>query len=833
MTQEKRNLPHFFLGATGQKEQFTSRSLGGGSKVAIPELDRQSHGNKLLGELNEVKQISQDQAEQINIDDISGPIGIQVEFDGLPDVELAFQSLANEQYKDAQKNIEIMNVVQQVDKTVATIFVPEGAISKLEKKITDYLEERKNKNGDPIDNKALINTIGAIRQASLQAFWTDDPEVFPSDNEEVWWEVWLPVRGNRQAVIEDFTKYANAAEMEVSCNYVEFPERSIVLAKGTKQQLSSSIVIVNSIAELRLAKETAGFFDELDVEEQQDWIEELLNRSTFEDSSVRVCVLDTGANYGHPLLSPLITEDDTFAVEPDWGTADENGHGTEMAGLAGWGDLSSVLDSSESHHIRHRLESVKLIKQSGDNAGRHLGDITAQGISLPEIENPECRRVYSMALSAQDSRDRGRPSAWSASLDSLAVDYLNGGAHPRLIVVCAGNVSQDWTAMKDYPNFNILEDVHDPAQAWNVLTAGAYTEKTSITELDASGYSVLAPEGGLSPFSTTSLTWEKQAPVKPELVLEGGNAAADDYSVVELPSLSLLTANSDYRERALTTTRATSAATSLLSKMSAELMAEYPEIWPETVRALLVHSAEWTDSLREQFAQGTTERKQNANLLRCCGYGVPSLPRALKSAANSLTMIIEDQLQPFYKQKGKGIKTRDMHLHELSWPYDVLQGLGDTPVIMTVTLSYFIEPNPSARGVKGRYSYQSHGLRFDVKRPLETTEQFRARINENARREEEASSAGEGDPDWAFGSDNRHRGSIHKDLWHGTAAALAERGVLAVYPAMGWWRSRQKLERFVSQARYSLVVSIETPETEIDLYAVVQNQIEAVSQVVV
>ena len=38
---------------------------------------------------------------------------------------------------------------------------------------------------------------------------------------------------------------------------------------------------------------------------------------------------------------------------------------------------------------------------------------------------------------------------------------------------------------------------------------------------------------------------------------------------------------------------------------------------------------------------------------------------------------------------------------------------------MRVTLSYFIEPNPSQRG-NSRYRYQSHGLRFDVKRPTET-----------------------------------------------------------------------------------------------------------------
>ena len=835
MSQGTRNHPHFFLGSVGKAELFTSPTSGGGG-TKPPEQDRQVHGEKLRGDLIEVKAANAALKEAISIEDVSGPIGIQIEFKGLPDIELAFESLANERSKNGAKNIEVMNVVKREDITYATIFVPDGKISVLETKITEYIEEKTNRRGIPSDHKSLINTIDSIRKASLEALWTDDVDVFPdSDAQVIWWEVWLPVRGDRQAIIDDFTRYSQAAEMTVSESIVEFPERTVMLAKGSKAQILSSAVLLNSIAELRLAKETAGFFDELAVEDQQEWIDELLARTQFSDeSSTRVCILDTGVNTGHPLLSPLLDQNDSYVVEPDWDTADTDGHGTSMAGLSTWGDLVKVMDSSDRHHIPYRLESVKLLRYGGDNDGRHLGNITAQGVAFPEIEKPGYKRVFSMALSAKDTRDRGRPSAWSASLDSLAADYINEGLDPRLFVVCAGNVSGDLKAMATYPDYNLLEDIHDPAQAWNVLTAGAYTEKIQITEPDTDHYSVLAPSGGLSPFSTTAHTWQKQSPVKPELVLEGGNAAADDSAAVSMPSLSLLTTNSDITQRLLTTTRATSASTALLAQMAAEVMVEYPEIWPETVRALLVHSAEWTNALKVQFDRGNTSRQKCAYLLRCCGYGVPSLSRALKSADNSLTMVIEDRLQPFYKEKGSPVKTRDMHLHELAWPKDLLLELGEAPVLMTVTLSYFIEPNPSARGVKGRYSYQSHGLRFDVKRPLESQGQFRSRINGRVSRDEDGSTiGGGGDPNWLIGSDNRHRGSVHKDVWRGTAAELAERGCIGVYPAMGWWRTRQKLDRFESPARYALVVSIETPEIEADIYSVVKNLIEIETEVIV
>lgn len=828
MPQDLRELPHIFLGATGQAELFTSPSTGGGSSPSLPDLDRQVHGTKLKNDLARLKEVSSEIKASISPQDVSGPIGIQIEFKGLPNIDLAFNSLASERSKDGAKNIELMNVVKRDNSTFATVFVPEGKLSVFEKKITDYLEEKTNRAGVPADNKSLINTIEVIRQASLEALWTDDPHVFPgNDDEVIWWEVWLPVRGNRQSIIDDFTRYSSAAEIQVSTSLVEFPERTVILAKGSCRQFKTSSILINSIAELRLAKETADFFDALPVAEQRDWTSELLDRAEFRDEvGTRICILDTGVNSGHPLLSPVISENDSYAVEPNWDTADMDGHGTELAGLAAWGDLSTLFSSNESRQIPYRLESVKLLRHSGDNDGRHFGNITAQGVALPEIEKPQYKRVFSMALSAKDTRDRGRPSAWSASLDSLAVDYVNQGQDPRLFVLCAGNVSGDLTAMKNYPEFNLVQDIHDPAQAWNVLTVGAYTQKTNLTGVGTNHYSVLAPDGGLSPFSTTAVTWPKQAPIKPELVLEGGNAAVDHLSAVNTPSLSLLTTNADITQRLLTTTWATSAATALLAQMAAEIMSVYPDLWPETVRALLVHSADWTDTLKAQFDNGGTSRQKYSHLLRCCGYGVPSLSRALNSANNSLTMVIEDRLQPFYKEKGSPVKTRDMHLHELVWPRDILEGLGETPVVMTVTLSYFVEPNPSARGVKGRYSYQSHGLRFDVKRPLESRDQFRARVNERARLEEEGSTIGGGDPNWLIGSDNRHRGSLHKDIWHGSAAELAERGCIAVYPAMGWWRTRQRLERHESEARYALVITIETPGVEVDIYNPVKSMVE-------
>ncbi len=227
---------------------------------------------------------------------------------------------------------------------------------------------------------------------------------------------------------------------------------------------------------------------------------------------------------------------------------------------------------------------------------------------------------------------------------------------------------------------------------------------------------------------------------------------------------------------------------------------------------------------------GNANKTNYVRLIRHCGWGQPNVDRALWSVGNSLTMVIEDELHPYKRDRGKSPESREMNLHALPWPREELEKLQNANVQMRVTLSYFVEPNPSARGSASKFYYPSHRLRFDVQRPLDaSTDDFVARVNAAAKREEEGDPVNPSDPDWYLGDRQRHRGSLHQDVWTGTAADLASRGFLAVYPAAGWWRTRPALERFDLPARYSLVVSILTEQTEVDLYNVIAQKLAIVT----
>ena len=430
-----------------------------------------------------------------------------------------------------------------------------------------------------------------------------------------------------------------------------------------------------------------------------------------------------------------------------------------------------------------------------------------------EIQAPYRKRIHCMAVTSTDTRDRGRPSSWSGELDQIASGVDNG--NKRLLIVSAGN--SDIEQAINYPDSQITDSLHDPAQSWNALTVGAYTQLTTITDPTLKGFSPLAKVNELSPFSTTSSTWEDKWPIKPEIVMEGGNMAVNaNGSAIECEDLSLLSTFYKPLERSFGDFNMTSAATAQAAHFAAQVQVRYPDYWPETIRALMVHSAEWPDELKRQFIEHDSKTRFK-KLLRICGYGVPNLERALHSASNSLTLIAQAELQPFKQEKGQG-KTCDMHFYNLPWPIEILRELHDAQVRMRITLSYFIEPGPGEIGWTDRYRYASHGLRFDIKSPFETPDAFKKRINAAARDEEderpETSSAS---GYWMIGQ-ARNKGSVHSDMWTGSAADLAESHYIAVFPVIGWWRERKYLGKCENKARYSLIVSINTPEQDVDIY---------------
>lgn len=804
---------HIFLEKTGSAIDYTSKRGGGEKK--IPPRDRYEHGRRIRQKLDEVWKRNQELAAERKAASLPTKDGMYLEFESAPEYELVTKSL-----EDRRKGIKLLSVRAEImeDKKIhkATVFIPTGKEQVFLKKVQAYLEKETETNKPR--HKELIESLEDIKLAVLESFWLGKKEWIPGD-EAKWCEIWLS--DDSEEVEAEFRRLANE-ELHIILRdeSLKFPERRVLLGKANRRQLQELIAASPHIAEFRRASEIV-FFDEMENKEQTEWAKDLLERMDVDDkTNVYVCILDTGVNNGHLLLRPVLSDEDCIVYEDSWGTHDHEGHGTNMAGLVVFGNLQEALESRSRVEIRHRLESAKILPDKGENDPKLYGAIVSQSISRMIISHPERQRIACMAISSPKySTWDGSPSSWSAAIDEIASGYLD--EQQKLIILSAGNIREleDWSA---YPDSNKTRTVQNPGQAWNAVTVGAFTNLTEIDETKYGG-KALAPAGGLSPYSTTSCMWDDKWPIKPDIVFEGGNVLRDSYGCTQCTELSLLTLHHRPFERQFSTIWATSAAAAQAAWMAAQIQAHYPQAWPETIRALMIHSANWTEQMKCQFLTGKNKSNYR-ELLRTCGYGVPNLEKALWCLRNSVNLVIQAELQPYDKSEdGNRYKTKEMHIHELPWPQQELLALADTPVTLKVTLSYFIEPGPGEVGWKDRYRYPSCLLRFDVN-GTDSRDAFLQRINAAIQEEDKKSDGG--GVSWTLGPNNRNKGSIHSDTWLTTAAQLAMSNYIGVYPAIGWWRERAWLGRWNRKIRYALIVTIETPEQNVDLYTPIQAMIK-------
>lgn len=710
-------------------------------------------------------------------------------------------------------------------RTSGTVFVPDDARQALSEKLTSYGTQTRASGRQ--QNEERFAPIDRFAAARLGDLWVDSRPMPDAANAE-WWECWCwPDR------LDHFEIKAAQLNLSVSADHLFFPERTVTFVFATTEAMARLVSSTDSVAELRLGRDTASFFMGVPRADQDGWIDALVALIADGRSATApaVCLLDTGINRAHPLLALMLQASDQHAVRAEWGVDDHAGHGTELAGLALYGDLTTALQATTPTVLAVGLESVKLLPPTGfpPTAPVSFGLVTQQAVALPEIAEPHRPRVFCLAL-GQDAVHGPRASSWSAAIDQSAADAQVDDVtqrHRRLFVIAAGNVP-DGLGVEDMEDWD-SQEIEDPGQAWNALTIGGVTQKAQIVEPAYIGWNAAAGVDDLSPYSRVSAAWSRSiAPVKPELLFEAGNRAVDPFDLSHLSgldSLSLLTTGHQTTVAPLTTSWATSAAAAQAAGMAAQLMADDPDYWPETVRALLVHGARWTPPMLAAFraAAGKTERMK---LARRLGYGRPDLERARSSRAARLALLAQATLQPF-RRDGQTVRMNAFHFYDLPWPRAALAAMAELDVRLRVTLSYFIDPNPSADAPLAPGRYRSFGLRFDLRKKGESVAAFERRINNLADTPDEDLDLVEPDAARLFGAKSVSAGSLHSDEWQCAAADLIDRDRLAIYPVGGWWKASRRPDISDRTARYSLVVTLDAGDAEIDLYAEIEQIIAA------
>ncbi|WP_158838762.1 S8 family peptidase [Polaribacter sp. L3A8] len=731
---------------------------------------------------------------------------------------------------------ELLNVKYDPKSKIqtATVFLPEDKKENLLKTVDKYLNQSTRK-GEPA-SKYFINRIDSFYKSSFFDFWVGNPDFIPNKEVRSWVELWFSIEENIDDYqIEHIKPILLVNDIQFDDNVLFFPERSIISVKVNLEELEELINSFPFIAEIRKSEELNSYWLDSGWKESEEWVKDLIERVSFNtDTNNYITVIDSGVNNGNPLISPVLSDNDKLTCNINWGVNDigARGHGTKMSGVAVYGDLKMLLESLEDKEINHRLESVKIIPPNGWKDDSRLPFYTDFAIKTAIINNPSFKRIFCFAISSQVDFDFGKPSAWSAIIDRNVFGEDN--EDKKVFLISAGNVQKEYE-YKDYPESNLNSQIFNPAQSWNAITVGAYTQKI-LPNLD-----MLAQVNELSPFSRTSSAWEPSWPIKPDVVFEGGNLIIRKNGDIDGDEdLELLTTSPQVTSfNEFSTINATSAATALASNFMAELRNVYNEAWEETLRGLMIHSASWTDEMKSQLNYDSSQ-KSKILMLRTYGYGVPDLIKAKESKTNFLTFISEEEIQPYFKDLDGSIKTKDVHFYQFPWPKETLQSMAEAEVKIKITLSYFIEPNPGEKGYSTKYSYQSAALKFSLMPANDDPDNFMLSINNMPRnkiKEALGIDKNKGLPDgyfskktnipWDLGKNNVFKGSVHSNSCTLTAADASNCEYVAVCPqASGWWKNLKKMNRFNEKMRYSLIVSLEVPENSEDIYTEIVNRVQ-------
>ena len=386
-------------------------------------------------------------------------------------------------------------------------------------------------------------------------------------------------------------------------------------------------------------------------EVSQSSIEDFLPVKKPAQNAPKVCVIDSGVASGHPLMAEAVGDAISLPSSIRMAT-DEHGHGTMVSGIALYGDVAECIRNHEFKPSLWLL-SAKVTELVDGPLGKQMKFPDEQLISTQMRESIEyfhreygCR-IFNISLG--DDRlvyDGGKPSIWAWTLDNMcrSLDVV--------IIVPVGNrwpvddkVSPE-DVLAEYPKYLMNKEFRliEPATAAIPITVGSLANlETPHSTRDHGdvGLKALAQVDSPSPF--TRIGNGIGEAIKPELCEYGGNIVFDHRLKLlqrKNPDVEIVSLRHDHATGGLFTWDiGTSLAAPKVAHYAAQILATFPGASANLIRALLVSSA----SVPESATKVIEPLGDNA-CLKVCGYGKPSLPLAINSFDDRVTLFAENEL---------------------------------------------------------------------------------------------------------------------------------------------------------------------------------------------
>lgn len=531
------------------------------------------------------------------------------------------------------------------------------------------------------------------------------------------------------------------------------------------------------------------------------------------ENATRICILDSGINTNHPLLSTAIAESASFI--PDQDAFDEQGHGTAVASIALYGDVEAC-NQSNFWQPQLWLYNGKVLNEQAEFNAETIEATLAAAVAY--FTDLGCR-IFNLSLGNANAPYDGKHIRGIAYLlDTLSRQYN------VLFVVSAGNFAgsdeppvpqNSWR--DEYPDY-LLHEVSviiDPAPALNVLTVGSIARHNATHDAQRRPEDIqhLCPATENQPSPFTRHGPSVKGAFKPDVVAHGGSVASNVRQgqwQAHMRGLGVLSCHHQFQGNTLfKELSGTSFAAPYITHLAGRLLNEYPEMSASMLRAMLVNHASVSQEMTQTFPEAMRDSYKNAPATRnreierdVTGYGIIDEDALYRSSEYVVVMRCEEQIENNAHQ-----------FFELPFPASFLRSQRSTREIR-VTLAY----SPAVRTTRMDYTATRISFRLVKGRSLD---EVQASFNHQTQSETETRSD-DAQTNRVVSAQQRERGTVQSSVWTFRQRNPDEKWFIVVTRQDRDWGEAFSSE----QEPYALVVTATDRDNEhAQLYTQIQAQI--------
>jgi hypothetical protein len=397
------------------------------------------------------------------------------------------------------------------------------------------------------------------------------------------------------------------------------------------------------------------------------------------EDATGILIVDSGITSSHPLLENAVG--DEIVVPLGIRTAiDEVGHGTQVAGIALYGDIKQCMQGSFSRDLW--IFSAKVMFKDNEGRSTYNENTLLENDLRDAVERivsnyPNCRVIN---LSIGNNSKRMFKGKRLYGLSSLIDDLYND--YNVIFVASAGNIESEDCDIDYYPNYLIEESsdrfkINDCASSALAITVGAICNISTLVQCEAK---TDIP----SPITRVGLGYK--GAIKPELVEMGGIGLQDGDGFGAESDIITINPKWVSDGRLFTLVHGTSFSAAKTSHHIAKLINMYPDASRNLIKALIISSARIPELKPEPLSEinvmGSDEKL--SDLLKIYGYGKPNYERSIYSDKNRVVLLNQN-----------GIKLKRFHVYSFYVPKEFVEESGTKSISVTLVFDPPLNKNRS------------------------------------------------------------------------------------------------------------------------------------------